>query len=69
MRRVRCPHCGSDKLYHYTDAYVVRNPIISDTGEIELSYSHKDEFDENFFECRDCGHQPTESEILTELSA
>jgi DNA-directed RNA polymerase subunit RPC12/RpoP len=64
MKPVACPNCGSGKVFHFTDAYVVRNPVIDDDGSIELLESHTNEYDDCFYECSDCGNKPDEYELL-----
>ena len=64
MKEVRCPFCGSDFLLHYTDAYVLRTPVINSEGQIELTDERTNEYDESFFECGDCGCRPSMDELL-----
>jgi hypothetical protein len=63
MKQIACPNCGSRKLRHYTDAYLVWTPVLQDDGTLGKLDPEKEEYDE-FFECRDCGHKPTEGELL-----
>ena len=63
MRRIVCPSCGSHELHHYTDAYVLRNPVMQDDGSIGLLVYRTNEYDHQFFECLKCGKRPTESEL------
>lgn len=64
MKKIVCPECGSEEFHHYTDAYVLRIPMINDDGAIELLDSHTNEYDDCFFECFECGCRPTEDELL-----
>jgi len=64
MKEVLCPQCGSDSLLHYTDAYVLRRPVINDEGQLQLADERTNEYDDNFFDCEDCGYRPTENELL-----
>jgi DNA-directed RNA polymerase subunit RPC12/RpoP len=64
MKQIVCPECGSRDVHHYTDAYVLRTPVIKEGGRIELLEYDTDQFDDSFFECLRCGHRPTESELL-----
>ena len=64
MKEVPCPRCGGDSLLHYTDAYVLRTPVINDEGQLELKEEQTNEYDDNFFDCGDCGYRPTEEELL-----
>jgi hypothetical protein len=64
MNQVLCPQCGSDSLLHYTDAYILRTPVINDEGQLLLTGERTNEYDDNFFDCEDCGYRPTEDELL-----
>lgn len=64
MKEVYCPRCGSDSLLNYRDAYVLRRPVINDEGQLELADERTNEYDDNFFDCEDCGYRPTEEELL-----
>ncbi len=64
MKEMPCPRCGKDSLLHYTDAYVLRKPVINDEGQLELADERTNEYDDNFFDCEDCGYRPTEDELL-----
>jgi DNA-directed RNA polymerase subunit RPC12/RpoP len=64
MKEVVCPECRSERLYHYTDAYVLRSPVVKEDGSMGLIEFDTEEYDE-FFECRDCGHRPTEAELIS----
>lgn len=64
MRSIRCPACGSRELQHYTDACVVRRVVVDDGGAIRLQQGRTNEYDDNFFECDDCGYRPEEQELL-----
>lgn len=64
MKKVPCPRCGSDSLLHYTDAYVLRAPVINDEGQLELRGERTNEYDDSFFDCEDCGYRPAEDELL-----
>jgi hypothetical protein len=44
---------------------VIRTPVINDDEEIELLEGHTNEYDDTFFECFDCGHRPSEDELLS----
>ncbi|HEV2577786.1 MAG TPA: hypothetical protein VGU25_11305 [Acidobacteriaceae bacterium] len=68
MKEVPCPRCGSDSLLHYTDAYVLRRPVVNDEGQLELADERTNEYDDNFFDCEDCGYRPTENELLLSAS-
>jgi hypothetical protein len=59
-----CPNCQGKMLHHYTDAYVIRTPVINDAGELELLDNHTNEYDDNFFECFECGYRPSEEELV-----
>lgn len=63
MRNVPCPRCGSNSLLHYTDAYVLRRPVINEMGQLELADERTNEYDDSFFDCEDCGYRPTEDEL------
>jgi DNA-directed RNA polymerase subunit RPC12/RpoP len=63
MKQVVCPECGSQRLRHYTDAYLVWTPVLEDDGTLGKLDSETEEYD-GFFECRDCGHRPSEEELL-----
>jgi predicted nucleic-acid-binding Zn-ribbon protein len=65
MKEIACPKCGSRNVHHYTDAYVLRTPVIREDGSIELLEYQTNEYDDCFFECYDCGYRPTEDELLT----
>lgn len=65
MRQIVCPECESRKVHHYTDAYVIRTPTISKSGKLKLLAFCTNEYDDSFFECLDCGHRPSEAEILS----
>lgn len=65
MREVVCPQCGSRKVFHYTDAYVVRKPhITADSAQIEFEKIGTEEYDDFFYLCRDCEYRPDEKELL-----
>ncbi len=64
MKEVRCPQCGGGSLLHYTDAYVLRRPLINDEGHLELVDERTNEYDDNFFDCDDCGYRTTDDELL-----
>lgn len=64
MKQVMCPRCGSDSLLHYTDAYVLRMPMISSDGKLELLTQQTNEYDDTFFDCEVCGYRPSEDEVL-----
>jgi hypothetical protein len=63
MKQIVCPMCKSERVYHYTDVYVVRTPIMRDDGKIELHEFETEEFQE-FFKCRECGLMPWKKELL-----
>ena len=65
MEKIVCPRCGSEEFHHYTDAYVLRIPVINAEGAIDLLDSHTNEYDDCFFECFQCGSRPTEEELLS----
>jgi hypothetical protein len=64
MRKVPCPRCGSESLLHYTDAYVVRRPVINNEGQLELTDGRTNEYDDSFFDCEDCGYRWEGDELL-----
>jgi hypothetical protein len=64
MNKVLCPKCGGSKIYHYTDAYVLREPVITMDGSLRLIELGTNEYDDQFFECIECGYRPSEKEIL-----
>jgi hypothetical protein len=64
MTAIPCPKCGGANLRHFTDAYVIRKPVMNDEGEIELVDDDTNEYDDSFFECGDCGYRPEEDELL-----
>lgn len=68
VKQVLCPRCGSEYLLHYTDAYVLRTPMLNDEGELELIDDRTNEYDDSFIECAECGHRPEEEELLGILS-
>jgi hypothetical protein len=63
MKEVVCPECGGGGVSHYTDAYVVRNPVVKEDGSLELLSVDTLEYDE-FFQCFDCGHRPSAEAII-----
>jgi hypothetical protein len=63
MKEVVCPECGSSNVSHYTDAYVVRSPILKDDGSLVLLEVDTLECEE-FFQCFDCGHRPSTEELI-----
>ena len=65
MKKVSCPKCGSRDVHHYTDAYVLRSPVVRKDGSIRLLEHQTNEYDDSFFECLDCGCRPTEDELLS----
>ena len=65
MRQIACPKCGSPKVYHYRDAYVLRTPVIGDDGKLSLLEYQTNEYDDNFFECLNCGERATEAELIS----
>jgi DNA-directed RNA polymerase subunit RPC12/RpoP len=64
MKQIVCPECGSRKLRHYSDVYLVWTPVLKDDGTLGKLDSETEQYDE-FFECRDCGHKPSEKELLS----
>jgi DNA-directed RNA polymerase subunit RPC12/RpoP len=64
MDQILCPRCGSECLFHYTDAYVLRTPFLDDKGSLRLIDEQTTEFDENFFQCARCGHRPEEDDLV-----
>jgi hypothetical protein len=65
MKQITCPECKSSEVHHYTDAYVIRTPVIKEDGSIDLIEDRTNEYDDRFFECFDCGYRPTEDELLS----
>jgi hypothetical protein len=65
MKPVRCPLCGSQEIFHYTDAYVLRRPYVNEVGTLDLVEDQTNEYDDCFFECMECGCRPTEDELLS----
>jgi rubredoxin len=63
MKRVVCPQCGSERVYHYTDVYVVREPVLRDDGQIRLVDFETEEF-ADFFMCRECEFRPKAEELI-----
>lgn len=63
MKNVVCPECGGPNVMHYTDAYILRTPIVREEGAIALLDCDTDEY-AAFFQCPDCGHRPDEVELL-----
>lgn len=64
MRQVTCPECGSSKLRHYEDVYLVWTPVLEDDGNLGRLNPETEEYSE-YFECKGCGHRPSESELLS----
>jgi uncharacterized C2H2 Zn-finger protein len=67
MDQILCPKCGSECLFHYTDAYVLRTPFRDDKGNLRLMEEGTTEFDENFFRCARCGHSPAEDDLVSDV--
>ena len=65
MKQVVCPSCGGPDVHHYTDAYVLRTPVVNEDGSVGLLECQTNEYDDCFFECLDCGCRPTEEELLS----
>jgi hypothetical protein len=63
MKEVVCPKCGGSDVSHYTDAYVLRNPIVKEDGSLELLKVDTLEYEE-FFQCFDCGHRPSAKALI-----
>jgi len=63
MKEVVCPECGGSNVGHYTDAYVLRNPLVKDDGSLELVEVDTLEYEE-FFQCSDCGHRPSAEALI-----
>jgi DNA-directed RNA polymerase subunit RPC12/RpoP len=63
MKRIVCPECGNQAVRHFTDAFLVWTPILRDDGALGHLDSTTEEYAE-YFECSDCGHRPTESELV-----
>lgn len=68
MKPIICPECKSQEVHHYTDAYVLRTPVVKRDGSIRLLACQTNEFDDCFFECLQCGYRPTEEELLAAAS-
>jgi rubredoxin len=64
MKQIVCPECGSETLRHYEDVYLVWTPVLDDDGTLGRLNAGTEEYDE-YFECRNCGHKPSEEELLT----
>ena len=64
MKDVLCPECGSPNVRHLTDAYLLRYPVLKEDGTLGLLECDTLEYDA-FFECPDCGHRPTEAELIS----
>ena len=64
MRDVRCPQCGGPNVMHYTDAFILRTPVVREEGAVVLVDCDTEEY-AAFFQCPDCGHRPNESELLS----
>lgn len=67
MRQITCPLCGSSTLRHFEDVYLVWTPVLEDDGSLGRLNPFTEEYTE-YFECRDCGHKPSESELLSHAS-
>ena len=65
MKSIVCPKCGGLSVYHYTDAYVLRTPVLNQDGTLVLVNFDTNEYDDQFFECFDCGSRLTESELIS----
>jgi hypothetical protein len=63
MKEVVCPECGGSDVTHYTDTYVLRNPIVKEDGSLELLEVDTLECDA-FFQCFDCGHRPSAEALI-----
>ena len=63
MKPVICPRCKGHDVRYYTDAYVLRVPVLDEDGEIVLLDDQTNEYDDCFFECLDCGCRPEEDEL------
>ena len=64
MNQIICPKCRGNNVHHYTDAYVLRTPVMKEDGSLDLLDDQTNEFDDCFFECSDCEYRPTEDELL-----
>jgi hypothetical protein len=64
MRPVVCPSCGKKSIFHYTDAYVLRKPVLKPNGKLDLVEFDTNEYDGSFFECLECGRRPSEGELV-----
>jgi hypothetical protein len=62
MKQIVCPICRSERVFHYTDVYVVRKPVLQEDGSFELLEFETEEYQE-FFKCRECGVMPWEKEL------
>lgn len=64
MKPIVCPKCGGASVLHYTDAYVVRRPIVGHDGKLSFVDCYTNEYDDSFFECLECGQRSTEAELI-----
>lgn len=67
MKQIACPECNGQNLRHYTDAYVLRVPMLGENGEITLLDEQTNEFDDSFYECIDCDYRLREEELDVEI--
>ncbi len=63
MKELVCPECGSSDLTHYTNAFVLRDPVLKDDGSLELLEVDTLEY-EKYFQCFDCGHRPSAEALI-----
>jgi rubredoxin len=63
---VICPECGGQNVMHYTDAFILRTPVVR-RGGVALVDCDTEEYDA-FFQCPDCGHKPSEAELVAHSS-
>jgi hypothetical protein len=67
MKHVLCPECGGPNVMHYTDAFILRTPMVREEGRVALVDCDTEAFAE-FFQCPDCGHRPNEAELILAAS-
>ena len=65
MKQIICPKCKGGEVRHYTDAHVIRTPVVGEDEDIDLIDDFTNEYDDQFFECSDCAYRPTEDELLS----
>lgn len=64
MKQIPCPECGSRALRHFEDMYQVWTPVVDDDGKLGRLNPETERY-AKYFECRNCGHRPSEAELLS----